>query len=904
MFKLPGIAAITVLFFVSGQAWAQQPSAREIQQIDSVKKILTNTNLHDSIRLRASIDYADLTTNVQPEFWDSLAKACEKYIAKYETIPSVKRTIQKAQGEILNNHGYFCKKKGMIQSALASYKASIWLREELKEYQNLASTYNSIGILSLEIGELAQAHDYLEKSLKIKTSLNDQRGMVNTLNSIGGLYQEQYNFEKALEYYEKSLELARKLQLIEAIANTLDNIGVAYIEKREFKKAIASFEEAIKLWQELNETWGMAYCYANIGSTYREQKNYTKAKEYYAAAQERFTQVKSKKGMTSCLFNFGQIAYIEKSFEKANDYFKEALLLSKESGNSEDIKNSNRWLHRTQMQLDQPESAIVHLSAVMRRITQEINNNYFTFPEREKEIYFNRLEDDFMRYYDFAHINHTIYPALADTCFNYSLRNKGLLLKSSTALVNSIHKSKDSALLSTYNNWMILKKDIAKLYAKSKNTKELEEKALTLEQEIIKKSSLFNEVEMLKQLNWKQIQNRLKSDEAVIEFVLYKRKIQIEKTTSQYAALILLPGAEHVQLIPLCSENELLEIIGETQATNKDYVQQLYGSKNTNNVALYNLLWKPIEGKFIHVKSIYYSPVGLLHKIAFSALRNERGTFLSTQYSLNNYSSLSSLVLNADLTLKSKESFLLIGGVNYDTDSTTTKFWNYLPGTLVETNALQKQLTKKKQPNYVLNGNQASETLFKDSAYLFSVLHLATHGYFYPDPETIQEEKNELTLSSANVSFRGGASQYVDWNFFTNKNPLMRSGLILAGANDIAQRNSFTLGEDGILTAQEICNLDLEQTRLVVLSACETALGDIKGSEGVYGLERAFKIAGVEQLIISLWQVPDLETAEFMQLFYKELLKTKKVKPAFLKAQSLMRTKYAPYFWAAFELVE
>jgi CHAT domain-containing protein len=110
--------------------------------------------------------------------------------------------------------------------------------------------------------------------------------------------------------------------------------------------------------------------------------------------------------------------------------------------------------------------------------------------------------------------------------------------------------------------------------------------------------------------------------------------------------------------------------------------------------------------------------------------------------------------------------------------------------------------------------------------------------------------------------------------------------------------------EDGIATAYEISQLDLSNTELVVLSACETALGDVKGNEGVFGLQRAFKMAGVKKMIVSLWQVPDKETVELMTNFYTYWINGKSISSAFYQAQEEMRKKYPPYFWAAFVLIE
>jgi CHAT domain-containing protein len=215
-------------------------------------------------------------------------------------------------------------------------------------------------------------------------------------------------------------------------------------------------------------------------------------------------------------------------------------------------------------------------------------------------------------------------------------------------------------------------------------------------------------------------------------------------------------------------------------------------------------------------------------------------------------------------------------------------------------------MSKKGQVSYY-TGSEATEEIFKNEAPKSRIVHVATHGFFYPDPKEIDaglESENE----SGPLIFRGGKAGFGVRNFVHNKNPLMRSGIVLAGANDVWFRTQTTnenslYKEDGVLTAQEVATIDMRSTDLVVLSACETGLGDIKGSEGVYGLLRSFKMAGVKTLIISLWQVPDKETAEFMTLFYKNLIKSNDIELSFYKAQEAMRKKYDPYYWAAFVLI-
>ena len=216
--------------------------------------------------------------------------------------------------------------------------------------------------------------------------------------------------------------------------------------------------------------------------------------------------------------------------------------------------------------------------------------------------------------------------------------------------------------------------------------------------------------------------------------------------------------------------------------------------------------------------------------------------------------------------------------------------WTDLPGTAEEVKKIKKQFELNKVPAAVFTQTAASEENLKAlSGNSPQILHIATHGFFLPE----QEKKSDDIVTN-------------NQNAYTLANdPLLRSGLILSGGNHVWSGKTPIEGvEDGIATAYEISQLNLSNTELVVLSACETALGDVRGSEGVFGLQRAFKMAGVKKMIVSLWQVPDKETAELMTSFYNYWLKGKTIEQAFAQAQSDMRKKYSPYYWAAFVLVE
>ena len=215
--------------------------------------------------------------------------------------------------------------------------------------------------------------------------------------------------------------------------------------------------------------------------------------------------------------------------------------------------------------------------------------------------------------------------------------------------------------------------------------------------------------------------------------------------------------------------------------------------------------------------------------------------------------------------------------------------WLSLPGTAEEVKKISQLFEENKISTQSFIREAASEENLKALADKKpQILHIATHGFFLPE----SNKKKTVMGSQKNV-------------YSLAEDPLLRSGLVLAGGNYAWSGKTPIDGvEDGIATAYEISQLNLSNTELLVLSACETALGDIKGSEGVFGLQRGFKMAGVKKLIVSLWQVPDKETGELMTTFYTYWMKGRNINESFYLAQSDMRKKYAAYYWAAFVLVE
>lgn len=308
--------------------------------------------------------------------------------------------------------------------------------------------------------------------------------------------------------------------------------------------------------------------------------------------------------------------------------------------------------------------------------------------------------------------------------------------------------------------------------------------------------------------------------------------------------------------------------------------------------------------------TFYIVPSGKSNRINFNAYSltlEENNSKTYKVHTLNSITDLSKIKAEKNILL---DNLILVGDIDYDNSLTfreTKKpinqtrqgqllsnikdsdilYWGYLPGTKNEIEQINEIAVNKNLKTSIYNGVNATTKNIQNSLSTESktkIIHFATHGFFFPN---ISENKSN--------------------NFFvSHENPLLRSGLILSGANENWNKKSLSnTSADGILTAEEISFMDFSNVNLVVLSACDTGLGDISNLDGVIGLQSAFKLAGADKLIMSLWKVPDKETAEFFEYFYRYLLVDKlSINDSFRKTQRLMKEKYTPYYWAAFVLIE
>jgi CHAT domain-containing protein len=418
----------------------------------------------------------------------------------------------------------------------------------------------------------------------------------------------------------------------------------------------------------------------------------------------------------------------------------------------------------------------------------------------------------------------------------------------------------------------------------------------------VKRSKLAAEKNAFVNASWKTVQQQLDEKSSAIEFVRYKTGNK--KTDSVlYGALIITKNTASPVFVELCSEEKLKKLLYRFEKNGGDLYHRGLSIKVKKGISaskdLYNLVWQPIEKHLVGIEEVFYTPDGLLHRIAFAALPVSDSTLLLQRYGL------SQLFSTRDANTKTHQqrptNILLAGGIDYNNGittntNTTTPFsfvynrssgmaeFRFLPGTLQEVQLLKDICDRNKITSTIFTGSSATETAFRMlSGKAPSVIHISTHGFSLPGEEQSKDMNNSFTAAS---------------------DPLLRCGLVMAGGNTAWKTKQAGSSSDGILTGKEISTINLRGCELAVLSACETGLGNIQGTEGVFGLQRALKTAGVRSVIVSLWPIPDKETVEFMQLFYTHWFNTGDKEKAFRHAQLEMQKKYEASLWAAFVLIQ
>lgn len=484
--------------------------------------------------------------------------------------------------------------------------------------------------------------------------------------------------------------------------------------------------------------------------------------------------------------------------------------------------------------------------------------------------------------------------SLYASAYNGILLSKGLLLNAETEMKKLLQESGDTAVVTLYEqartNRILLNKTLERpVNERYFNVDSLQRLIKRQEQELIQRSKTYGDFTHNLAINWQEVQKELDATDIAVEFLAFPTG----KDSVMYAALTLKQGAELPEMVPLFEEEQLKQIVPSN----------LYSTTD-----LYKLVWQPMEEKLKGVKNIYFAPSGELYNIAIESLPDTDSTLVSDRFNLYRLSSTRQLALVGEN--HEGNGARIYGGLKYDTgvsqlvkdnlkykrDESLVSTRSFedsfiadslhlrsgaeeLPGTKIEAENIKRSLDRAHVKNELYTDTIGTEASFKAmSGKRIKTLHIATHGFYWTEREAQQLKKlNFLQLDDNN------RSPYVE------DKALTRSGLLMSGANNALMGIEMPEEIDnGILTAKEIAGLDLRGLDLVVLSACQTGLGEITG-DGVFGLQRGFKKAGAQSLLMSLWKVDDQATQMLMTQFYANLIKGQSKYEALREAQRYVR---------------
>jgi CHAT domain-containing protein/tetratricopeptide (TPR) repeat protein len=832
----------------------------------------------------------------------------------YEQALQIRKEIygekHKLYAESLDNLGVAYLNLGVYTKAEPVLTQALQIRKEIigEKVYDYGISLNNLAGFYIETGNLSQAEILYQQTLEVfKNTIGDKHPNYATiLGGLASVYTKKGNYTKAEPYLLQALQI-RKETLGEKhpyYASVLYEVSVLYFNMKNYPKAEELNKTALEITrQTLGEKHpSYARMLQGLGIICDWTDRYPQGQEYFKQAQKIYKESLGEKHplYASVLDDLGKNYIRTQKYAEAEEVLAKSVEIRKEL-----LGEKNRqyamslydlaFSYEMRNNFKKTEPLLIQANVIMQ---ENIANDFLGMTESDKKscLQVNSYVLTGFRYFciDFFRKNKK-YPETLGSWYDLEISSKGLLLESTEKTRKRILNSNDPALIKSFESWENLRQQIAK--AKGLSVQELakrkikidvlEAKANEMERKLSIQSEAFRNSYNPPVIHWQDIQKKLKPGEAAIEII----RVGINRPTLKdtvYAALIITPKSKKGPELVLFDDGSSMETKGYHFYRNSILAKQ-------EDKLSYNLFWQPIQEKLksAKTKKVYFSPDGVYNTININALQNPvTRQFVLDEIDIHLITNTKELALTQVKTDNPIKTGKLFGHPAYRIDPIKAKqtpvllavnrdFYNYgesfenakftdLPGTDIEIRGIDSLLTQATWQITTYLQERATEENVK-ALRNPTVLHIATHGYFLP--------------SAGN----------------NNAEPMLRSGIIMAGTENYFSAKVKPDTDDGVLSAYEVMNMDLDETELVALSACETGLGELAYGEGVYGLQRAFRVAGARSLMMSLWKVNDQATQELMRLFYAEWVKTGDKRSAFRKAQQLMKVKFNyPYFWAAF----
>ena len=789
-------------------------------------------------------------------------------------------------------------------------KALSVLASDLEGQHNQASLSHSIiietSLINIETGIFVKAESDLLQLYRYLKSSPDTEGspLAELTSGLGYLYEKLGVYDKALVYYRESLSRCVLTSGYNSLGCMIiqNNIAGIYLKQGSVKEAILEYEGFINTLKSVSTERNITYLTAlnNLATAYRQNGQYTLALTHLYEVHKILEEKNqlSNDLAASVMNNMAVTFTMEGDHGKAANYFEKVLKI-KEALYGEmspvllDVVGNlavSYWLVKRYADASPLFKRSLKLSI------KEVNYIFPSLTATEQVQFYKQQKQNFERFNTISIESASSQPALLVNMFDNQLLLKSLTFFT-TKKRNSMLDKGDNAHLKNLSNTLAVKRTQLSQYYQMplSQLNEIRVSLPTLETEIDSLEKIIRQsvhsAGQQQNLEWFDIQKSLTKDEVLIEMIRFRKYDALTNTSENASKKINIGFTDSVYYAALITTAETKDFPKLVVLKNGNQLEKRYLAFYRNSISFdmgdtisYSHFVKPFESELIGKGKIYFSADGVYHQINLNAIQDPEGKFVLEKFDLHPIMNARQLVERREHAPIDFSKTVLFGNPAFEPlrkndlneRSIPTKSFIPLPGTLEEVNSIAKLLKVPIASKGIFIGQEASEANFR-KVISPSVLHIATHGFF--------------------------SDRFVYLNENTKEDFLFHSGIILApSSRKVNTNNSFDT--DGIITAFDVMNLELNNTDLVVVSACDTGLGRIEISEGVHGLQQSFLQAGASDIIVSLWKVEDMMTKNLMVKFYSYLSLQRTSREAFRLAQvDMLREVQNPRQWAGFVIV-
>ncbi len=774
-------------------------------------------------------------------------------------------------------------------------EADEWITSALNNWQklepngiNTGVVLNNKGVLLKEQGKFDEAEILFNKAIEVHLSNKGKNniGISLCLNNKAMLFALMGKYDEAIKFQNEAILGADSIvkKSSSNYIRLLTNLAFMYKGKKDYTLAEATYSNALKT-RSGGATSDKAQIQRGLAALYLEKGELTSASNYFEKAYSIFSQKNGSRHPSTIgtLNDLATVQAMQGNIKKARKNINTVLDAKKNIYGENHPEYIRALEDRALIEWQEGllKEATNDYKEVLNKTNDYIQKQFTSMNEYEKTKFVSILEPRLQRFGAFA-IANSDQEELLKLLYNNQLNNKALLLSSSSKIRQLILNSGDAQLKQEFNKWLKLKENLSRAYALTAeeleedkiDIPELEKQANTAEKNLAKSSAEFSEAVSANSVTYEDVAKKLNTNEAAMEIIRINHFDKRFTGEVDYAYLILKQNGT----IELAKSSNGKSMENEGIA---EYIKNI--KELLNDASSYALFWQAVEEKISTINKLFISPDGVYNQLSILTLKNETGQYLVDTKNLALVSnSKEIIILKNNLGKGITKTAALFGYPDYGKEGYVAD----LPGTKTEVENISKIL---KSGGYVVNTKmklEATEANVKNTNP--GILHIATHGFFLADAQAVEGERA--------VGIEINQAQ---------KNPLLRSGLLMANCEKVLD-NTYgnQSSNNGVLTAYEVMNMNLSKTDLVVMSACETGLGQVVSGEGVYGLQRAFLVAGAKSVIMSLWTVSDDATMMLMTSFYQNMNKGKSKLDAFYLAQKQVKVKYPePFYWGAFVMM-